>query len=38
MEKLVDNIDNFMDDMLKELHGCSEDIREADEIRNMDKQ
>ena len=37
MEKLVDNIDNFMDDMLKELHNCNEDIKDAEAIRSKDK-
>ena len=38
MERLVDNIDNFMDDMLKELHVCSEDVKETEDLRNKDKQ
>ena len=38
MEKLVGNIDSFMDDMSKELHSCNEDIKEADCLRNKDQQ
>ena len=36
MEKLVDGIDLFMCDMLKELDGCSEDIKDAEEARNKE--
>ena len=34
MEKLVDGIDGFMFDMIKDLDSCSEDIREANENRS----